>query len=173
MAKIHIFKDIDKMIREIPVSEIMSKNPVTMKHDDTVKKAVDMMAKKNISSILIVDDKGIPIGIISDGDLIRKVYSKNKDPKKVKLEQIMSTGVITIKPNTSIRATSALMKSRKVSKFPIMHDGKVVGYVTKSDIIKKLKDIYYQASKLRWLPVIMMVLVIVIAILIAVNISQI
>jgi hypothetical protein len=54
-----------------------------------------------------------------------------------------------------------------------MHDGKVVGYVTKSDIIKKLKDIYYQASKLRWLPVIMMVLVIVIAILIAVNISPI
>ncbi len=172
MRKIQMLKDLDKIVREIPVSEIMSRDPVTMKQEDTVKKAVDIMAKKTISSILILDKKGHPVGIISDGDLIRKVYSKNKDPKKVKLMDIMSTDVITISPNTSIRATSALMKRKGVSKFPIMHKNEVVGFVTKSDIIKKLKDIYYQASRLRWLPLLMMLLVIVIGILIAVYINK-
>jgi CBS domain-containing protein len=172
MKKFQLFKNIDMIVREIPVSEIMSKNPVTMKQDDTVKKAVSIMAKNNISSILIVDKKGIPIGIISDGDLIRKVYSKDKDPEKVTLSEIMSTDVITISPKTSIRAATALMKKKNVSKFPIVEKGNVVGYVTKSDIIKKLKDIYYQASRLRWLPLIMMLLIIIIGVLIAVYLNK-
>ncbi|MFH2021468.1 MAG: CBS domain-containing protein [archaeon] len=170
--KYSVFQSIDKMITDIPITEIMTKSPVTMKQEASVEHAVNIMALKKISSVLVVDSSGNPVGLVSDGDVMRKVIHKSKNLKDVSLKEIMSKKLKTISPETSIGETSLLMKRLGVGKFPIMQGKEVVGFVTKSDILKKLNEIYYQNSHLRWFPIVIMMQLIIITVLILLYINK-
>jgi CBS domain-containing protein len=161
-----IFKSINKMITEIPVSEIMVKNVISLDDEATAKEAIDLMSKHSISGVVVNGDNGKPVGILSEGDLFKKVFQKGRDPKKVKLKEIMHLGLETLPPTKNIGEASLFMKKHNISKIPIEHNGRIIGYVTKSDLLEKLNDIYYQNRQFIWLTVIVMVQFLVIAILI-------
>ena len=161
-----IFKSINKLITEIPVSEIMVKNVISMDDEDTAKEAVDVMAKHSISGLIVNGDNGKPVGILSEGDLFKKVFQKGKDPKKVKLKEIMHLGVQTFSPDKNIGEAALYMKKNNISKLPIEERGRIIGYVTKSDLLEKLNEIYHQNRQFIWLTVIVMVQFLVIVILI-------
>jgi len=160
-----LFKHLDKMATKIPVSDIMVKDIKTLKDENSAKDAVDMMSNLSISGIMIIDKDNKPMGMISEGDLIKKVFHKDKDPKKVKISEIMSKELFTIKPDLSIGECSEIMKNRKISKLPVMDKGKIVGYVTKADLLEELNNIYLQNRRLLWLTVMVTVQFIVIAVL--------
>lgn len=161
-----LFKSINKLITEIPVSEIMVKNVISLDDEATAKEAVDLMSKHSISGVIVNGDNDKPVGIISEGDLFKKVFQKGKDPKKIKLKEIMHLGVQTFSPNKNIGEAALFMKKNNISKLPIEENGKIIGYVTKSDLLEKLNEIYYQNRQFIWLTVIVMVQFLIIAILI-------
>ncbi len=161
-----IFKSINKLITEIPVSEIMVKNVISLDDEASASEAIDVMTKHSISGVIVNGDNGKPVGILSEGDLFRKVFQKGKDPKKIKLKEIMHLGVQTFSPSKNIGEASVFMKKHNISKLPIEENGKIIGYVTKSDLLEKLNDIYYQNRQFIWLTVIVMIQFLIIAILI-------
>ena len=170
--KISFFKSLDKLITEIPVSEIMVKNIKTLKEDDDVQKVVDLMADFSISGVLIDNADDYPVGIVTEGDVLKKVLHKKKDPKKVRIKDIMTKHLFTITPELSIGETAALMKKHNISKLPVVEHNKLVGYVTKSDLLEELNEIYYQNARLKWLPLVFVMLLIVIAILVFMYINK-
>ena len=169
---VHVLKDFDKMITEIPVSDVMVTNIISVSKDENIKKVTEMMAKQDISSV-IATEKGVPIGIISDGDVLYKVFNKGKNPEKVKVNDIMARNLYTVKPTVSIGKASQIMKEKKVSKLPVFHEGKLIGILTKHDLLETFYKIYNQNSRFKWLPVVLMTSITLNAILIVIIISSI
>ena len=167
-----IIKLFDKVITSIPVSEIMIKDVKTLNFNENSQQAIEMMAKFSISGIIIVDDDENPVGMVSEGDLLKKVFHRKKDPKAVKLKEIMSKGLMTISPNLSVGEVGLIMKKNKISKLPIVKNKKIIGYVTKSDLLEKLNEIYYQNRQLIWLSVVITIQFVLIAILVLAYIKK-
>ncbi|MBU2634340.1 MAG: CBS domain-containing protein [Nanoarchaeota archaeon] len=121
------------------VKDIMTKKVITSIESDSLMSIGKKMAKYGISCVVIVKDKK-PIGIITERDLSQKVVAKNMDCKKTGAKRVMSKPIQTIKPETNIYFTNQLMKKKKFRRFPVAKDGKLVGIITQSDLIKYFAD---------------------------------
>lgn len=155
-----------QLITDIPVSEIMITKIKTLKKEDTVQTAVQAMGRYSIASVIIMDGQEGPIGIVTEGDIIKKVLAKGKSAKTVRLEEIMTKDIFTIPPNTSIGKASTIMKQKKISKLPVSDEGKIIGLLTKSDILETTSQMYHQNRRLALVVVMNTILLIVIVVLI-------
>ncbi len=173
MKKIfNIFTQIDKIITETPVAEIMVTDIKTVYEKDNVQKAIDLMARYSISGLLVVNEKKYPQGIITEGDIIKKIFHKNKDAHKQIVKDIMTPHLFTITPDQNIGETAEQMNRHNISKLPVVENNKLIGYVTKSDLLEKLNEIYYQNTRLKWLPIFLVVQLIAIAVLIVMYVGK-
>lgn len=116
----------------------MSKKVITVKKNQTVSSAAKLMDKYNISS-LIVAEKGVPDGIITERDVLKKIVAKDKDPAKVKVKDIVTMKVVTIDAGDSISQASNLMALGKIKQLPVMKNGKLVGIITSTDIVRAIR----------------------------------
>jgi CBS-domain-containing membrane protein len=67
---------------------------------------------------------------------LEKVISKGKDPKKLKVKEVMSSPLITISPEEEVVSASRLMRKNVIKRIPVVKNGKLVGIITDSDIAK-------------------------------------
>src|SRR5918994_274657 len=94
------------------VSEIMSEKEIVTVVANTGKSAQDvaqMMVKKKVGSVIIIDKKSHPIGIITERDIVKRVCLKDVAASRIKLEEIMSAPLITIMSYDSIDTASQIM----------------------------------------------------------------
>ena len=116
----------------------MSKKVITVKKNQTVSSAAKLMDKYNISSLIVVE-KGVPEGIITERDVLKKIVAKDKDPAKVKVKDIVTMKVVTIDAGDSISQASNLMALGKIKQLPVMKNGKLVGIITSTDIVRAIR----------------------------------
>lgn len=119
----------------IPVSEIMTKDVKNAKTSEPVLYAVGLMAKHKISSVVIVDEKGKPVGIFTEKDAIR-IIPGHKRPLILELKSVMSTPLVTILPSSSLSTVLSLMAERNINHLPVVENDKLVGIVTEKDIFR-------------------------------------
>lgn len=106
----------------------------------TVKEAAKTMAEKRIGSVLVVD-KGKPLGIVSEGDVIEAVAS-NVNILGCSISKIMSKKLLTVEPNDKIDDAAALMRDNKIKRVPVVDEnGKLVGIVKITDVIANYDEI--------------------------------
>jgi len=113
----------------------MSKKVNTIEENKTVFHAAKQMAKERRGYVVVVK-KGKPIGILTDSDILEKVISKGKDPKKVKVKDVMATPLITISPDEELVEASRVMRKNVIKRIPVVKNGKLVGIITDNDIAK-------------------------------------
>jgi CBS domain-containing protein len=99
----------------------------------TVFEAIAMMAAKGLAAVLVMK-AGTLLGILSAKDYGREVLLKDKSPKDVLVQEIMTTPVITTTPNRTVGSDLALMTSKSIRHLPVLADGKVVGVVSMRDL---------------------------------------
>jgi CBS domain-containing protein len=128
-----------KMVKELNVGEIMVKDVATISQDEKVTSAAMLMAEKNIGSVLIVDQED-PIGILTEKDLLKKVVALGKDPKNLFVRDVMTTSIISVKPNTSIFDAHGIMHEKKFRRLPVVDHNKLLGIVTETDLSKAMRD---------------------------------
>ena len=137
------------MQSDIPVKEIMTREVCTATKNETLLDASKKMMKFGVGSVVVVEN-GRPIGIVTEKDILFKVVSKNKIPSKVKLADIMSTPLITVKPTTSLREAADIMRKRGIRRLPVIDDkGDLVGIITDNDILSVAIDLGEFAELLR------------------------
>jgi len=135
------FSNIKKSVR---VKDVMTKNIISHEKDETVYEAAKTMSEKNISTIVTNPDKGM-IGIVTERDLLKRVLMKGKDPKKIKISQIMTKTPKTIRQEASILLASNVMKKENVRKLIVVDENdKTVGIISQTDIIKSMNEIHEQ-----------------------------
>ncbi|MBD3203156.1 CBS domain-containing protein [Candidatus Woesearchaeota archaeon] len=145
------------------VKEIMSKNLSTLDKEKTPLDAMKLMSKNHFSSIIIKKGRK-PIGIVTEKDIISRVFLKNKDPEKIKLKSIMTTKLETISPEITIIEASYIMKEKKIKKLIVVNkNGNLVGLLTQTDIVGNLKQIYSRYNKILWDPLFYLIVLIIIS----------
>ena len=116
------------------VEEIMCKEVVIIVETATVQEAVDSIVKYRVGCVLVVE-KSNAVGIVTERDVLQKVVSPGKNPKLLKVKDIMSKPLITIEPDKSVEEAGTLMMDKKIKKLPVVRNGELVGILTATDIV--------------------------------------
>ena len=129
------------------VSEIMSEKEIVTIVADTRKTAQDvaqMMVKKRVGSVVIMDRNSHPVGIITERDMVKRVCTKNVAASRIKLEQIMSTPLITIMSYDSIDTASRVMVKNKIKRLVVLEeDNRIIGLISVTDILGAWQRSYW------------------------------
>ena len=116
------------------VENVMQKNVITIDSSATIKDAATMMVDAHVGCVIVSDGKS-PIGIVTERDIVRRVASKDL-PLSTIVSEIMSTPLITAKPDFTLWELAQLMKTKSIHKIPIEKDGNLVGIITATDLVK-------------------------------------
>jgi CBS domain-containing protein len=122
------------------VSNIMTKAVVTIDENKTALEAARLMSERRISSLIVIKD-GMPQGILTERDFIKKVCAKELHISQVKIANIMSKIRTYAEPDTPIEVAVQRMVNQRIRRLPIMQEGQVVGIVTVTDLARHLRTI--------------------------------
>lgn len=123
------------------IPDIVSRQPISsLKEENTVSEAAAMMVKANVGAIIIVDDKGLLTGIITERDMTRRVVAKGLDPNEVPIAKVMSAKPDTLAPDDSAVDALELMQTRHFRHLPVVEDGKCVAMVSIRDLYIAVKS---------------------------------
>jgi len=118
----------------VTVADVMRKSVVTVKPSDSAEKALKYMVELDIGSVIVIEGKKA-VGIVTDSNLLERVFYKEKDPRKVKIKSIMSHPLRTIGPLLDLGEASRIMRDLRIKRLPVEEKGRLVGIVTETDII--------------------------------------
>lgn len=96
------------------VNDFMRKSLITIEASASVQEAANRMKDKNISSLVVVDEIGRPLGLITERDLVRKVCIQDVSTSKLIIKEIMSSPLITIDSNSSASEAVDMMLRNNV-----------------------------------------------------------
>lgn len=124
---------------ELSVADIMTSQLVTFTPDTNIHKAIHVLLEKRLSGAPVVDGSGALVGIISKKDCLKIVFSTGYHQDQGGLvSEYMSTNVQTLDFDMNlIDAAEHFIKSN-FRRFPVMQDGKLVGQISRHDILKSL-----------------------------------
>jgi len=147
--------------------DIMVRDVVTVTPDDSVSHAVELLAKHDISALPVVDGEGRLTGVLSEADLIHRVEigTEKKQPWWVeavtpaaalaadfakahgrRVHEIMSTDVVTAGEDAPLAEIAALLERHRIKRVPIVRDGKLIGIVSRSNLIQALASSHAPAA---------------------------
>ena len=124
------------------VGEIASTTFVSLDEDTLVAEAAKALYKQETCTIIVThydrnSRQRIPIGIVTERDIIFRVVAQNKGPFKVTLKDIMSSPIITIDYNKSAKEALTLLKQNGINRLPVVNEGILIGLVTTEMIVHK------------------------------------
>jgi len=139
--------------------DVMVRDVVTVKPDDQVAHAIELLAKHDISALPVVDNSGRLVGILSEADLIHRseIGTEKHRPWWVEavtpavslasdfakaharwVGDVMSTHLVTATEETPLAEIAALLEKHRIKRVPIVRDGKPVGVVSRSNLIQAM-----------------------------------
>ncbi|MEM3361728.1 MAG: CBS domain-containing protein [Candidatus Anstonellaceae archaeon] len=120
---------------DLKVGDYMTKGVITLDHSKTVFEAAKLLTSKKIGCI-VVTEKGDAVGILTERDIVSKIVAKGKDPKKVKLYEVMSKPLKAIYENQTIQDAALAMKENNIKRLAVLDKkNKLVGIITQGDLI--------------------------------------
>ena len=121
------------------IRDIMEKNVITIEKEQTAQEAAEIIAEKDIS-FLVVMNEGMPEGVLSESDFVRKVVAHNKKPSEILVSEIMSYKFRSVGPTTTIEDAVQKMLNNNIRRLLILEDEKLVGVITQTDLASYLRD---------------------------------
>lgn len=132
----------------ILVSDVMTREPITIKPDTNLLECARKMVRKNVGSLLIVDKKRL-VGFISQRDILWALIKKSKkDLDSIKAIDISPKKIATIKPSSPIEEVMKKMKKFKFEKLPVIKENILVGVITVKDILNFNPELYPELEEL-------------------------
>jgi len=142
--------------------DIMTKSVVSVHPDTPLREVARLMLDKAITAVPVVDDKGAPIGIVSEGDLIRPERAARETWRQSWLEifaegealapelldwlrsqehsarAVMSAPVVTVSEDTELGEIARVLVAHRIKRVPVVRDGRVTGIIARSDLLRVL-----------------------------------
>ncbi|MER9141033.1 CBS domain-containing protein [Mesorhizobium sp. M0830] len=149
---------------------IMTTPVVAIDPDASIADAARLMLSKKISGLPVIRSDGTLVGIVSEGDFLRReelgtrrtrprwleaLVSPGKAAEEYvqangrRIEEVMTADVVTVSPGASLSSTVELMTRHHVKRIPVVDGGKVIGIVTRSDLLRALLDVPSGAASAR------------------------
>src|SRR6185295_19945982 len=143
-------------------ADIMTTHPITVRPDSSVVEAVRLMLQHRFSGLPVVDAAGGVVGVVTEGDLLRRTETGTQrqrsrwieffvGPGKLaeeyvrasgrKVEDVMTHSVQTISGDVPLDDIVNLMERHRIKRLPVVHDGKLVGIVTRANLLHALGSV--------------------------------
>jgi CBS domain-containing protein len=123
------------MLSKMPrVKDFMTKGVLTIEPEKSVFEAAELMTMKEVGDIIVVG-VGMPKGIVTERDFVRRVIAKQRPPE-TKISDVMTTPLITIDPEASLSEAAQKMINNRIRRLPVIEKNRVVGIITVSDFAK-------------------------------------
>ena len=120
--------------------DIVESDFLSLQSSLTALEAAKQMKSSRHGFAIIVNSQGNPEGIVTEWDYLSKLVAEGKDPSKTKLEEIMSTNLVTVKADDEIDFVSQVMSERGIRRVLVIREGKVLGVITARTVLSRLKD---------------------------------
>jgi len=140
ISELRLYKNWRRKI-VITVGDLLEKKRrkvFTIKRDDTVQDALEIMAREKVSSLPVVDGEDLLIGIISERDYIRKAVPERKAPWEIYVRDLMTEKILSITKSDSLKECMKIMSSNRIRHLPVMEESKILGMVSISDVVSAL-----------------------------------
>lgn len=143
-------------------SDIMQRELITATVETAIDDAVRLMVRHRISGLPVVDGTGAVVGILSEGDLLRRtelgteasvpawigwLAGQGRAAREYvrgharKVGEVMTAPAITVAPQTEVAEVVALMESRRIKRVAVVQGGRLVGILTRSDLMRALESL--------------------------------
>ncbi len=111
--------------------DIMTRKVYTIFPEAGVQEVAQLLSRKSISGVPVIDKDGKMIGIVTEADIIGKVNRED-----LRVADIMSPEIIVVDEETPVGEIAMLLTERKIKRVPVMQHGKLVGIVCRADIVQ-------------------------------------
>lgn len=116
--------------------DIMTSNVITVSPTDSVKKVIQVLIEKKVSGVPVVDDQNNVLGVVTEYDLILGIATVGSGRD---IRQIMKKIFTSISPKTDVEEITDMILTKRFKSFPVIDDdGKLVGVVSRRDIMSEL-----------------------------------
>jgi CBS-domain-containing membrane protein len=143
-------------------ADVMMANVITVSADANVRDVAKILLSNRISAVPVVDGQGKLVGIISEGDLVRRPEIGSEKPRSWwldalstngaladefvrshshKVSDVMTRDVVTAKPDESLGQIAALLEKNRIKRVPIVSGDKIVGIVSRANLIQALASL--------------------------------
>ena len=117
----------------IKVIDAMTKKPVSVTQDDTIRNCTQLMLDRHVGSLLVKEGEKL-LGFLTERDLVRMI-SMGVDPNTTRVKQIMTKKIVAISPEKDIYDAIVLMNKENVRRLPVIINNKIIGLITVRDIL--------------------------------------
>ena len=132
-------------MKQLKVRDVMTADPTTLKRNDKLTLADDIMLLGRIRHLPVLDDDGQRlVGIVSQRDLFRDAlaqalgygrHAQRKILDTLSVKEVMTGDVVTTSPDTSLVEAARLLTERKIGCLPVVENGRLVGILTEGDFV--------------------------------------
>ena len=143
----------------LTADDLMTRDVKVVHPDTPLLQAVLAMAEHHISGLVVVDAENHPVGMLTEGDLLRwhgefterqawwldhladgmelaPTFLSAIRSQQRKVSKLMREGVITVTPDTPARDIARLFYERNIKRVPVVQDGRLVGLVSRADLVR-------------------------------------
>jgi CBS domain-containing protein len=118
------------------VERICQRDVDTARLDESVFQAAERMHQRTVGALVVVDKAHVPVGIVTDRDLMVRVIAAERDPQTTTVKEIMTPNPKTVTEMAEIEFVISLMQDGAFRRVPVVNDlGHLVGIVTLDDIL--------------------------------------
>lgn len=139
----------------MPISEYCNRELLIISKRESVREAVYLMRKHHVGDVVVVDRQGdllIPVGILTDRDIVIEILAQGVDIDQVAVGDVMSYELVTVSETTSLIDTIKIMRNKGVRRIPVVNSrGSAIGIISIDDILEliseQLHDIVHLITK--------------------------
>lgn len=138
------------------IGDVMTRDVISVTPETPLRQLAEVLNEHRISGVPVVDSAGTCIGVVSEADLLAKqvsrpptrrspfewIFGEHHDPEEARRRaavtavQAMSSPAVTIDVDRPLREAAALMVDRNVNRLPVVSAGKLVGVITRADLVR-------------------------------------
>lgn len=149
LAALPVFADVE-LPRQLAVGDIMTQRPRTATPDMPLRDAALQMARGGISALPVVEENDVIVGMLAERDLLRHLlgsYLQGDTPPRPTPDGVnarravrdaMTRQVLCVSPEQPLAEVASLMINKDVEQVPVVREGRLVGFLTRGDIVRKL-----------------------------------
>jgi CBS domain-containing protein len=150
------------------VSDVMTRRVISVAPNDSINSAIELMLKHRISGLPVIDDKSKLVSIVTEGDFLRRpeIDTERRRPgwreallgpseaarsyvhsHGVKVKDVMTQNPVSVGEDIPLDRVVQLMESRNVKRLPVMRGGRVIGIISRANLMHALVSIHRAADR--------------------------
>jgi CBS domain-containing protein len=148
IARIPAFADVE-LRDQLAVRDLMTERPRSVAPDTALRDAALDMVRAGVAGLPVVEEDGRVVGMLSQRELLQHLLTKYlarggapaaqpPDARPRQVRDVMTRQVMCVNPDQPVAEVAAMMSNKDVDRVPVVRDGRLVGFLTRGDIVRKL-----------------------------------